>query len=126
MNLLSNLFNFSVLAITQHISRIHKVPIISFNTSSAEISLPPRAPVDNACLILTLDNYQFWLKLIVHPNGDLFITSLLQGNEEDSSKYLLEIVIRKSNADKILGKELITRNRVYSLETSSWQVGLTV
>lgn len=52
--------------INQHITEMHKVPIISFGTESAEISLPPRIPIENACLILILDGQQFWLKLIVN------------------------------------------------------------
>lgn len=47
----------------------------------------------------------------------------MQSTNEDCSNYALEVIIRKSNGDKILGKELITRNKIYCLENKSWQVG---
>lgn len=56
-------------------------------------------------------------------NNDLFISCLMQSTNEDCSNYALEVIIRKSNGDKILGKELITRNKIYCLENKSWQVG---
>lgn len=45
----------------------------------------------------------------------------MQSSQEFVQKYVLEIIIRKS-ADKILGMELINRNEVYCLETTSWKV----
>ena len=50
-------------ALSQHINEVHRVPVISFGTSSAEISLPPRAPLENASLILLLEEKQFWVKV---------------------------------------------------------------
>lgn len=49
----------------QHINKIHNMPLISFGTSSAEITLPPKKPVENASLILLEDKMSFWLRLIV-------------------------------------------------------------
>lgn len=45
----------------------------------------------------------------------------MQSSQEFVQKYVLEIIIRKS-ADKILGMELINRNEIYCLETTSWKV----
>ena len=50
-------------SLTQHINEVHQHPTISFGTSSADISLPPRAPIENASLILLLDETQFWVKI---------------------------------------------------------------
>lgn len=47
-----------------HINEIHQMPTVSFGCSSAEISLPPRAPIENASLILLLDGKQFWVKVV--------------------------------------------------------------
>lgn len=47
----------------------------------------------------------------------------MQADSFDSaSKYVLEVAIRKSNANKILGVELINRNEIYCLEATSWRV----
>lgn len=51
-------------SLTHHINKVHQIPTISFGCSSAEISLPPRAPIENASLILLLDGKQFWLKVV--------------------------------------------------------------
>ncbi|XP_055588392.1 uncharacterized protein LOC129740674 [Uranotaenia lowii] len=109
-------------ALERHVSERHGTPIITFGTSSAEISLPPRTPVDNACLVLILDGRKFWLKLISDPSslGDIFISALLQGTEAECRNYALEVLIRKAGAHKILGKELISRSEVYSMECKSW------
>lgn len=47
----------------QHIHEVHQLPTVSFGCSSAEISLPPRAPILDASLILLLDGKQFWVKV---------------------------------------------------------------
>jgi hypothetical protein len=47
-----------------HINEAHQLPVVSFGSSSAEISLPPRAPIQNASLILWLDGKQFWVKVV--------------------------------------------------------------
>lgn len=54
-------------SLTKHINLKHGIPSISFGTSSAEIALPPKTPIDNASLILVEDSKQFWLRLIVDP-----------------------------------------------------------
>ncbi|XP_053698322.1 uncharacterized protein LOC128745309 [Sabethes cyaneus] len=106
----------------QHVTEHHCTPIISFGTASAEISFPPRTPVDNACLVLILDGHKFWLKLISSPSptGDIFISALLQGGEILSRSYALEVVIRKAGLNQLLGKELISRSKIHSMETKSW------
>lgn len=58
---------FTASELDRHVTERHRTPIISFGTASAEISLPPRTPVDNACLVLVLDGRKFWLKLISDP-----------------------------------------------------------
>jgi hypothetical protein len=50
----------------QHVNAIHHMPTIFFGTSSAEISLPPRLPTENASLILQLDGKQFWVKVVAN------------------------------------------------------------
>lgn len=50
-------------ALIQHINEVHQLPAITFGCSSAEIFLPPRAPIENASLILLLDGKQFWVKV---------------------------------------------------------------
>ncbi|KAL1376898.1 hypothetical protein pipiens_004281 [Culex pipiens pipiens] len=106
----------------RHVTERHRTPIISFGTASAEISLPPRTPVDNACLVLVLDGRKFWLKLISDPNsiGDIFISALFQGGEAESRNYALEVVIRKAGPNHILGKELISRSEVHPMQAKSW------
>ncbi|XP_055615926.1 uncharacterized protein LOC129762014 [Toxorhynchites rutilus septentrionalis] len=106
----------------RHVTDHHRTPIISFGTATAEILLPPRTPVDNACLVLILDGHKFWLKLISDPSsvGDIFISALGQGSEEDCRNYALEVVIRKAGLHQILGKELISRSEIHSMEGKSW------
>uniref|UniRef100_A0A182T232 E3 ubiquitin-protein ligase Sina-like RING finger domain-containing protein n=1 Tax=Anopheles maculatus TaxID=74869 RepID=A0A182T232_9DIPT len=106
----------------EHVTVHHRTPVISFGTASAEISLPPRAPVDNACLLLLLDGHKFWLKLISDTStaGDIFLSALLEGSSEQSKSYALEVIIRKEGFDHILGKELISRSEVYSMVDKSW------
>lgn len=48
----------------QHINEAHQLPVVSFGSASVEISLPPRAPIENASLILLLDGKQFWVKVV--------------------------------------------------------------
>lgn len=47
-----------------HVNTVHRLPTIIFGQSSAEISLPPRQPVENASLILELDDKKFWVKVV--------------------------------------------------------------
>ncbi|CRK88694.1 CLUMA_CG002400, isoform A [Clunio marinus] len=106
----------------QHINEVHQHPVISFGSSSVEISLPPRAPIENASLILLLDEKQFWVKVVVaDSNNDLFISCLMQAPFDYISKYVLEVAIRKSDGSKVPGVELINRNEIYCLETTSWR-----
>uniref|UniRef100_A0AAG5CSM6 PDZ domain-containing protein n=1 Tax=Anopheles atroparvus TaxID=41427 RepID=A0AAG5CSM6_ANOAO len=106
----------------QHVTVHHRTPVISFGTASAEISLPPRTPVDNACLLLVLDGHKFWLKLISDTStvADIFLSALLEGGPELSKNYALEVVIRKEGFGQILGKELISRSEVHSMVDKSW------
>ncbi|XP_049279755.1 uncharacterized protein LOC125762062 [Anopheles funestus] len=106
----------------EHVTVHHRTPVISFGTASAEISLPPRTPVDNACLLLLLDGHKFWLKLISDTStvGDIFLSALLEGSSEQSKNYALEVIIRKEGFDHILGKELISRSETYSMVDKSW------
>jgi hypothetical protein len=46
-----------------HVNTVHRLPTIIFGCSSAEISLPPRLPIENASLILEIDGKQFWVKV---------------------------------------------------------------
>lgn len=109
-------------ALISHILTTHKIPIISFGTSSAEISLPPRSPVENACLVLALEQHQFWLRLDYNGDGDIFVSVLIQGDVEEARKYVLEIAISNSEKADIFRKELITRHQVYDMEQHSWKV----
>lgn len=49
--------------LVQHINEIHKIPVIFFGSSSFEFLLPPRPPMENASMILLLDEKQFWVKV---------------------------------------------------------------
>ncbi|ETN64835.1 hypothetical protein AND_003412 [Anopheles darlingi] len=106
----------------EHVTGHHRTPIISFGSASAEISLPPRTPVDNACLLLVLDGHKFWLKLVSETStiGDIFLSALLEGSTEQAKSYALEVTIRKEGFEQILGKELISRSAVYSMVDKSW------
>lgn len=46
----------------------------------------------------------------------------MQASFDYVPKYFVEVAIRKSNANKILGVELINRNEIYCLEAMSWRV----
>ncbi|XP_053673809.1 uncharacterized protein LOC128724066 [Anopheles nili] len=106
----------------EHVTVHHRTPVISFGTASAEISLPPRTPVDNACLLLQLDGHRFWLRLISDTStiGDIFLSALLEGGVEQSKNYALEVIIRKEGFEQILGKELISRSEVHPMVEKSW------
>lgn len=56
--------------------------------------------------------------------GDIFISALLQGSESDCRNYALEVVIRKAGLHQILGKELISRSEIHSMESKSWNVSM--
>lgn len=49
--------------LVHHVNTVHRLPTIIFGCLSAEISLPPRLPIENASLILELDGKQFWVKV---------------------------------------------------------------
>lgn len=49
--------------LVHHVNTVHRLPTIIFGCSSAEISLPPRLPIENASLILEMDGKQFWVKV---------------------------------------------------------------
>lgn len=49
----------------QHVNSVHRLPTIFFGCSSAEISLPPKVPIENASLILEMDEKSFWVKVTV-------------------------------------------------------------
>lgn len=110
--------------IHQHVTRYHKVPIITFGTSTAEITLPPKLPVEYASLLLHKGQHSFWLRLICNPNGDLFTSALVQGSKLEAEQYVLEISITNVNESKIHRKELIARNEIFDLENHSWMVYL--
>lgn len=48
-----------------HVHSKHHLPIILFGCSSAEISLPPRMPIERALLVLELDGKRFWVRVNV-------------------------------------------------------------
>jgi hypothetical protein len=50
----------------QHVNAVHRLPTIFFGSSSAEISLPPKVPIENASLILEVDRKSFWIKVTVN------------------------------------------------------------
>ncbi|XP_055677810.1 uncharacterized protein LOC129786669 isoform X1 [Lutzomyia longipalpis] len=102
-----------------HVLEVHGVPLLAFGTASAEISLPPRTPVENACLLLQLEQKIFWLRLDASQE-DLFTSALLQAPTSECSKYLLEVVVQNNPAEKLKQRQLITRNPVYSLQNHSW------
>lgn len=56
--------------------------------------------------------------------GDIFISALLQGSESDCQNYALEVVIRKAGLHQIMGKELISRSEIHSMQTKSWNVSM--
>lgn len=49
--------------LVHHVNSVHRLPTIFFGCSRAEISLPPRMPVEKASLIFELDGKQFWVKV---------------------------------------------------------------
>ncbi|XP_037028688.1 uncharacterized protein LOC119068928 [Bradysia coprophila] len=107
-----------------HIINTHHIPIIDFGTPSATIALPPRTPMENACLILVEDEICFYTKLEL-IEGDYFITTFAQTDEMECSKYYLEVKIGNSTAnDSIQSKEIISRSIVLSLEKNSWKCAL--
>ncbi len=108
----------------RHIINAHNIPIIDFGTSSATISLPPKTPVENSCLILVEDDISFYTKLEL-SDGDYFITTFAQADETECSKYYLEVKIGNAFPnDSIQSKEIISRSAVLSLEKSSWKCAL--
>lgn len=109
------------LELSRHLTEQHNIPVICFGTSSAEISVPPKAPITNAALILVLDNKSFWFKLN-YVDGSYHMQALYQGAECDAAKYYLEVNIRNVTGEKLLAKELVARNAVYSLLKMSLKV----
>lgn len=103
-----------------HIINTHNIPIIDFGTSSATITLPPKKPVENSCLILVEQGICFYTKLEL-TDGDYFITTFVT-DESECSKFYLEIKIGNATAnDSIQSKEIISRSTVLSLEKNSWK-----
>lgn len=104
-----------------HVSQSHRTAVISFGEAYANIALPPRPPIDNAGLVLQLDDIQFWIKL-KFEGGEYFIAALMQNSVTESAKYYLEVQVGNMTTEKILSKEIVTRCAVFSLEQRSWQV----
>lgn len=108
----------------RHIINTHHIPIIDFGTSSATISMPPKTPVENSCLILVEDDICFYTKL-EFTEGDYFVTTFAQTDETECSKYYLEVKIGNAiTNDSIQSKEIISRSVALSLETNSWKYAL--
>ena len=110
--------------IQRHIKTMHNTPIIAFGQSSAQLAMPPKIPVENACLILNKNNLKFWTKLIV-CESKYFISSLVQASLEESAKYCLEVKISNETDGHKFAKEIVTRSIIHSLETKSWKVKFT-
>lgn len=105
----------------RHINSTHNIPIIDFGSSSATISMPPKTPVENSCLILLEDDICFYTKLDV-TDGDCFVTTFAQTNETECSKYYLEVKIGSAvTNDSIQSKEIISRSVALSMENNSWK-----
>lgn len=108
----------------RHIINAHNIPIIDFGTSSATISMPPKTPVENSCLILVEDDICFYTKLEL-SDGDYFITTFGQTDETECSKYYLEVKIgNTAKNDSIQSKEIISRSVALTLEKNSWKCAL--
>lgn len=109
----------------RHIINDHNIPIIDFGTSSATISMPPKTPVQNSCLILVEDDICFYTKL-EFTDGDYFVTTFAQTDEIECSKYYLEVKIGNAIASdaSIQSKEIISRSVALSLEKKSWKYAL--
>lgn len=105
----------------KHIIDHHNVPIISIGQSSAEIGLPPRAPVENAFLTLQCDGQIVWIKLASFSD-EYFIAGLLENSLDLSARYYLEVKVRNVTNEKILSKEIVSRCAIGSLEQHSWKV----
>lgn len=110
----------------QHITDTHRVPIISFGQPSAVVCLPPRAPIENACLLLHLETVPVWVKL-KYLDGEYFIAALMQScNAAEIDRFYLEVIVSNASgaADRIITKEIVMRSEVHSLESKSWAVSL--
>lgn len=107
--------------LNRHVADCHKTPIISFGQSLAEIGLPPKPPIENACLVLTHDDQHFWIKL-KFSNGQYFIAALMQNSPAEAFRYYLEVKIGNMESEKIRTKEIVTRCAVHSLQQMSWRV----
>lgn len=114
------------LQIQKHVSESHKVPVINFGTALAEITLPPKSPVENASLQLHEGTYTFWLRLICASNGDLFTSAMIQGSKSDSEQFVLEVSLTNLSDSKIHRKELIARNEIFDMENFSWMVSINI
>lgn len=105
----------------KHITEDHQIPIISIGQSSAEIGLPPRAPIENACLTLLCDDQIVWLKLKCFSD-EYFIAGLLENSINQSTRYYLEVKVRNITNEKILSKEIVSRCAIGSMQQHSWKV----
>lgn len=114
---------FSASLLATHVSQSHRTAVISFGDAFAKIALPPRPPIDNANLVLQLDDNQFWIK-IKFESDEYFIVALMQNSVTESARYYLEVQVGNMTTEKILSKEIVSRCAVVSLEQKSWKVNL--
>lgn len=111
----------SASVLVTHVSQTHRTAVISFGEAFANIALPPRPPIDNASIVLQLDDVQFWINLKFEC-GEYFIAALMQNSVAESGRYYLEVQVGNMTTEKILSKEIVTRCAVVSMEQRSWKV----
>ncbi|XP_055848886.1 uncharacterized protein LOC129913923 isoform X2 [Episyrphus balteatus] len=85
---------FSGPALHQHIKVDHSAPILCYNSSSAELALPLRAPLDKAAVLLMCDGKDFWIKLRTHGEKNITAFAVFQGPEDESSDFMMETRLR--------------------------------
>ncbi|XP_055381367.1 probable serine/threonine-protein kinase cdc7 [Condylostylus longicornis] len=113
---------FNSLDLKHHIKKIHGIPIISFGSHTADISLPLREPMNSCIIELELNEKLFWIKIDVDENGSILAIALFHGTEDESLTFMLEGQLRNRVDDKILEKEAITRSMVHSIMKNSWNI----
>lgn len=115
--------------LARHVGHTHGVPIVTFGgeaAATAVIDLPPRQPLDGACLLLTRTDEQLPVWVRLHrfaETGDYLLAAMAQTNDTEAAKYYAEVrvgVAGKMLEHGLVAREMVSRCAVQSLQRKAW------
>lgn len=107
--------------LVDHVGDVHRAAVVSFgDAAAAVIDLPPRQPLDGACLVLRLHDTRFWVRLH-YADGEYLLAALAQADDTEAARYGLEVRIGVAAfGERVVTREIVSRCAVQSLQCRAW------